>query len=196
MTIVQIDNFLISPDIVSERFVCDLEKCHGACCIIGDSGAPLNKGECRILKREFTSISPFIRPEGIDAVKQQGSYIKDIDGDWVTPLINKEECVYTVFDKEDNCLCGIEFAHRAGKCSMLKPASCWLYPIRVSRLSNGLTALNLHRWHLCREAFAKGKREDIPAYKFLKDPIISIFGEGFYKQLEVIASQFSDITIK
>ena len=189
MTIIQIDNFLISPDIVSERFVCDLEKCHGACCIIGDSGAPLSKEECRILKKEFKPISRFIRPEGMAALKRQGTHIKDSDGDLVTPLINGEECAYTVFDNKNNCLCGIEFAYRAGKSPIFKPASCWLYPIRVSYLSNGMTALNLHRWHLCRDAFAKGEREDIPIYKFLKEPIIRTFGKELYEQLEVIATQ-------
>ena len=189
MTIIQIDNFLISPDIVSERFVCDLEKCHGACCIIGDSGAPLNDEECRILDSELPAISEFIRPEGITSIKQQGSFIRDSDGEWVTPLVNQEECVYTVFDREDNCLCGIEFAHRAGKCSMFKPSSCWLYPIRVSYLSNGMTALNLHRWHICKDAFAKGKREGVPVYKFLKEPLIRTFGKQLYEQLDLIAKQ-------
>ena len=189
MTIIQIDNFLISPDIVSERFVCDLEKCHGACCIIGDSGAPLSERECLILEKEITAISRFIRPEGVSALDRQGAYIKDSDGDLVTPLVNGEECAYTVFDDKNNCLCGIEFAHRAGKSPLFKPDSCWLYPIRVSYLSNGLTALNLHRWHICRDAFAKGKREDIPVYKFLKEPIIRTFGEKLYEQLEVIAKQ-------
>ena len=189
MTIIQIDNFLISPDIVSERFVCDLDKCHGACCIIGDSGAPLSEEECRILDNEQLTISNFIRSEGITALKKQGPYIKDLDGDWVTPLVKGEECAYTVFDKENNCLCGIEFAHRAGKCSILKPASCWLYPIRVSYLSNGMTALNLHRWHICRDAFVKGRREGIPVYQFLKEPIIRTFGEELYNQLEVVAQE-------
>ena len=191
MKIIQIANFLISPEIISERFVCDLEKCHGVCCIIGDSGAPLSKGECRILKKESNSISKFIRPSGVVALKRQGIYIKDSDGDLVTPLINGEECAYTVFDDKNNCLCGIEFAHRAGKSSLFKPDSCWLYPIRVSHLSNGMTALNLHRWHICRDAFAKGAREDIPVYRFLKDPIIRIFGEELYLQLTEIAGQFN-----
>ena len=189
MTIIQIDNFLISPDIVSERFVCDLDKCHGACCIIGDSGAPLSEEECRILDNEQLTLSKFIRREGIMALKKQGPYIKDLDGDWVTPLVKEEECAYTVFDKENNCLCGIEFAYRAGKCSILKPASCWLYPIRVSYLSNGMTALNLHRWHICRDAFVKGRREGIPVYQFLKEPILRTFGEELYKQLEAVAQE-------
>jgi len=189
LTIIQIDNFLISPEIVSERFACDLEKCRGACCIIGDSGAPLSKGECRILENEFTHICRFIRPDGIAALKQQGAYIKDLDGDLVTPLVNGEECAYTVFDNKNNCLCGIEFAHRAGKSSLFKPDSCWLYPIRVSYLSNGMTALNLHQWHICRDAFAKGRREDIPVYRFLKEPIIRIFGKELYEQLKEVAKR-------
>jgi len=29
-------------------------------------------------------------------------------------------------------------------------------PIRVSKLSNGMYALNLHEWHICKDAFNKG----------------------------------------
>ena len=36
---IQIENKLISEDIFSEEFVCNLSKCKGACCFSGDVGA-------------------------------------------------------------------------------------------------------------------------------------------------------------
>ena len=73
--------------------------------------------------------------------------------------------------------------------SFFKPISCRLYPIRVSKLSNGMTALNLHRWNICRDAFTNGRRKKIRVYQFLKTPLIHFFGEDFYSALEAAAKQ-------
>lgn len=182
--ILEIDNILVSSSILTEKFVCDISKCHGACCIIGDSGAPLSKEECDTLSDELEVISQHLRKEGLLSIKEQGSSVLDNDGDLVTPLINNEECAYTVFDEQMNCFCGIEKAWEKGESSIKKPISCWLYPIRVSHLSNGMTALNLHEWHICLDAFAKGKKEGLPVFRFLKNPLIKTFGKDFYNKLE------------
>ena len=183
-TIIEIDNILISSAIFTERFTCDISKCHGACCIIGDSGAPLTGQECTTLTKEYNSISNHLRKEGINSMKKQGLFVRDLDQDLVTPLIKGEECAYTIFDENHNCFCGIETAHRDGNSTMKKPISCWLYPIRVSYLSNGLIALNLHEWNICLDAYAKGKKEGIPVFRFLKEPLVFSFGKDFYIQLE------------
>lgn len=188
-TIIEIDNFLVSSAILTEKFICDLSKCHGACCIIGDSGAPLSKEECDLLSSEYPNFKRYLRDEGIRSVQESGPFVLDTDGDLVTPLIDGEECAYTIFDKDDNCFCGIEMAFRDGKSQFRKPASCWLYPIRVSTLSNGMTALNLHEWHICKDAFAKGRSEGVPVYKFLREPIVFAFGLEFYEKLESAAKE-------
>ncbi len=150
---------------------------------MGDSGAPLEKGEERILKREYRNYKKKMSPEGIKKIEEVGFYEIDSDGDYVTPLLgNKEECAYTLME-DGNCFCAIERAFCEGKCKFQKPISCSLYPIRVSTLSNGMKALNLHRWNLCQCAFEKGKKERLPVYKFLKEPLIRAFGADFYDAL-------------
>mgnify|MGYP002627100930 CR=1 FL=1 len=79
-------------------------------------------------------------------------------------------------------------AHCAGRCAFAKPISCRLYPIRASVLRNGLTALNLHRWEICRCAFEKGRREKVRVYQFLKDPLTDAYGEDFYAELCDVAA--------
>jgi hypothetical protein len=190
-TIIEIDNFLVSSAILTERFICDLSKCHGACCIIGDSGAPLSKDECDLISSEYPKFKNYLRDEGIRSIKESGPFVLDRDGDLVTPLIDGEECSFTVFDQQDNCLCGIELAWREGMSDFRKPISCWLYPIRVSTLSNGMTALNLHEWHICLDAFAKGRKEGVPVYRFLKEPIVFAFGSDFYDKLEIAARELN-----
>lgn len=183
-SIIEIDNVLVSSAILTESFVCDYAKCHGVCCVIGDSGAPLEEKECSLLESEKGKIFKYLRPEGILSIKEQGPFVRDTDGDLVTPLVNGEECAYALFDENNNCFCGIEVAHDKGDSELKKPVSCWLYPIRVSKLSNGMTALNLHEWHICLDAFAKGKKEGIPVYQFLREPLIFAFGKEFYEKLE------------
>lgn len=187
-SIIEIDNFLVSSDILTEKFICDISKCQGACCIIGDSGAPLDNKECDLIKKEYGSISKYLRTEGILAIKEQGPFIRDIDNDMVTPLVKGQECAYAIFDKENNCFCGIEVAHRSGSSSIRKPISCWLYPIRVSSLSSGMTALNLHRWNICLDAYAKGHKEGVEVFRFLKEPLVFAFGQEFYDKLEEAAA--------
>lgn len=185
--IFEIDGCLVSSEILTEYFSCDFEKCHGACCIIGDSGAPLESDEVDCFRKEFDNYSKYMTPEGIGALHKQGFAVVDQDGDLVTPLVNNEECVYTSFDAGHNCFCATELAYCKGECKFRKPISCALYPIRVSTLSNGVQALNLHRWKICQCAFEKGKKEKVPVYKFLREPIIRKFGEGFYSALESAA---------
>ena len=188
MSIFQIDDVLVSSEILTEFFACDYEKCKGVCCIIGDSGAPLEEHETDAIANQYEFFAPLLSDKEKKLVEEEGFYVVDEDGDKVTPLMRGgEECAYTCFDSEDKCFCAIERTYFAGKCSFRKPISCRLYPIRVSKLSSGLTALNLHRWHICKDAYRKGRSEKTRVYKFLKDPIIFSWGEDFYDALEAAA---------
>ena len=42
---IQIDDTLVSLDVIERYFLCDLSKCKGECCVEGDSGAPLEDSE-------------------------------------------------------------------------------------------------------------------------------------------------------
>ena len=110
----------------------------------------------------------------------------------VTPLVpGSEECAYTLFDEEGNCFCSMERCWFQGKGDFRKPISCWLYPIRITQLSNGTRALNLHRWHICQDAFAKGKKEKVRVYEFLREPIERYFGEEFYQAMCAAAKRIN-----
>lgn len=185
--IIQIGEILVSSEILTECFACDYDVCKGACCIEGDSGAPLEEEEPILLESEYDNYKELMSPAGRERIDEVGFFEIDVDGDLVTPLLgNSEECVYTRFEG-GSCWCSIERAHCSGKCDFVKPISCRLYPIRVSKLSNGTLALNLHRWEICKCAFDKGKKEGMPVYRFLKEPIIDRFGEEFYTELEAAA---------
>ena len=187
-TIIEIDDCLVSEEILTEYFACDYEKCKGCCCVIGDSGAPMEECEAGAIEKNYPIFSPIMTDAGRAAVASKGFFEIDMDGDMVTPLVpGSEECAYTIFDEEGNCFCSMERCWFQGKGDFRKPISCWLYPIRITQLSNGTRALNLHRWHICQDAFAKGKKEKVRVYQFLREPIERYFGEEFYGALEEAA---------
>lgn len=179
---IQIDNALLSEDIFSKKFVCDLSACKGACCVEGDSGAPLEAEEVGMLEDALDSIKPYMRQEGIDRVEETGVFTIDVDGEYVTPLVNDEECAFVSFDKNGTAKCSIEQAHRDGKTDFLKPISCHLYPIRLTQLKDYI-ALNYHHWPICDPARSCGAKLDVKVFRFLKEPITRKFGKEFFDKL-------------
>ena len=180
----EIDGCLVSEDVISEYFCCDYEKCKGKCCIIGDCGAPLEEDEIEDVERCYPVYSPLMSSAGREAAQSKGFFEIDFEGDIVTPLVpGTQECAYIHTDAAGNCLCSMERCWFQGECDFRKPISCQLYPIRITKLSNGTLALNLHRWDICADAFTKGHEEKIRVYQFLKEPLIRRFGEDFYEKL-------------
>ncbi|MBR6661888.1 MAG: DUF3109 family protein [Alistipes sp.] len=188
---IEIDDKIVSSDLLRECFACDLGKCKGICCVEGDAGAPLELDEVDLLEEEYENYAPYMTEEGRQEVERQGFMVVDSDGDYTTPLVNNAECAYA-FSENGVTFCAIERAYREGKCSFLKPISCHLYPIRVKQFSNGSYGLNYHRWSVCRDAVECGKKIGLPLYKALKEPIIRRFGEEFYKALECAEELFKE----
>lgn len=188
---IEIDDKIVSLDLLREMFVCDLAKCKGICCVEGDSGAPLDIDEVDILEQEWESYAPYMTDEGRRAVEEQGFMVVDVDGDYTTPLVDGAACAYA-FEEAGVTYCAIERAYREGKCAFMKPISCHLYPIRVTRFRNGSAGLNYHRWSVCSGARECGKRLGVPAYKALREPIIRAFGEEFYAQMELAADMLKE----
>ena len=186
---IQIDDKLISEDLFSEEFVCNLAKCKGICCLEGDAGAPLDEDETKILDEIYPKIKSYLRPEGIQAIEEQGTYTLDFEGDLVTPLVNNAECAYVIFDEKGYTKCAIEKAYEDGVIDWQKPISCHLYPIRITEYSN-FSAINYHEWDICSDACTLGKELGVKVYQFLKKPLIRKYGEEFYQTLSEAAEEW------
>lgn len=184
----QIDKTIVSDDILEKEFVCNLAKCKGECCVAGEAGAPVEEEETHQLRAIYEQIKPFLRPEGIAAIEEQGTHVTNDFGEHETPLVNGGECAYVVFDNNGIAGCGIEKAHAAGATHFKKPISCHLYPVRIQNFSQ-FVAVNYHVWQICNEACTLGKELGVPVYKFLKEALIRKFGEDWYAQLEKVAQE-------
>lgn len=177
-TIIQIGDILVSEDVVTEFFACDYPVCKGCCCVYGDSGAPLEESELEGLERGYDRYSPLMREQGRKTVDSVGFFELDRDGDIVTPVVpESQECAFSNILADGSILCAIE------KCGLEKPMSCRLYPIRITKLTGGSLALNVHHWNICKPAFEKGRKEGIRVYQFLQGPLTARFGKDFYDAL-------------
>ncbi len=177
-----IDHTIISEDLKESHFVCDLNRCKGACCVEGDLGAPLEDSELEIMKAVYPKVAPLLSRQGNDAIREQGPYIKDHEGDYSTPTIGGKECAYAIY--ENGILkCGIEKAYEMGKIDFQKPISCHLYPVRIRSYSE-FDAVNYDRWQICSPACALGESLKIPLYQFLKEPLIRKYGRAWFEALE------------
>ncbi len=179
---ITIDNTIISDDIADKFFVCDLNKCKGACCVEGDLGAPLSEDELSIMEDICDDVLPYLSPEGVEAIEAHGPFIHDHEGDFSTTTIKNRECAFAIYNAQGILKCGIEQAYLDGKISFRKPISCHLYPIRITAYDQ-YDALNYDRWDICNPACGHGKALGVPLYQFLKEPLIRKYGKKWYSVL-------------
>ena len=181
--ILQVGDVLLSPDIITEYFCCDYEKCKGACCIEGDAGAPVTLEEISEIENSLDDVWDELSASAQTVIDKQGVAYSDRDGDLVTSIVGGRDCVFTCYEN-GSCLCALEKAFIQGKTTFCKPISCSLYPIREKQFSNGMIGLNYHRWEVCKDAVIKGKNNNIRVYEFLKEPLTRRFGSQWYEELQ------------
>ena len=186
--ILDIQDILVSSDIITEQFCCDLDSCKGICCVEGDAGAPVTLDEIAGIEGALDTVWGDMSASAQAVVDRQGVAYTDRDGDLVTSIVGGKDCVFTCYEG-GCCLCALERAYRQGKTSFVKPISCALYPIRESRLKSGGIALNYHRWNVCRDAVAKGRQLKLPVYRFLEGPLTRRFGKEWYDELCAVADE-------
>ena len=183
----RIGDTIFSLDILEKQFKCDLPRCLGNCCRYGDSGAPLLKEEVNILKGIWPEVKPFLRPEGVEVIEDEGTSVVDFENDNVTPLIRNEECAYALLSG-NIFMCGIEKAWTDGKIGFQKPLSCHLFPARIKEYP-GFRAVNYQELSICHSAVGLGKTQGLYIYEFLKVPLIRAFGEETYNDLCIAAEE-------
>ena len=192
---IAIDNKIVSDELVEAKFVCDLVKCKGGCCVDGDAGAPLEKEELEKIQEVFDAVKPYLPATHVAEIEKQGRYVYDREFGWVTPAINGGICVYAITDNKGIVKCGIEQAYNDGKVSWKKPISCHLFPVRIKPSKNGeLEYVNYEpRETLCKPACKLGEKLKVPVYQFLKEPLIRKYGEEFYEALDAVAKDYFEI---
>ena len=188
--IFMVGDVLVSPDIINVKFCCDLDKCHGQCCIEGDAGAPVTLDETMEIENVLNTVWGDLSASGQAVIDKQGVAYTDEEGDLVTSIVGRKDCVFTCYEN-GCCLCALERSYRNGKTGFVKPISCSLYPVRVKDFGNGTCGINYHHWRICADARKKGEELNLPLYKFLKEPLTRRFGKEWYDELCEVALQLT-----
>ncbi|MDE6853424.1 MAG: DUF3109 family protein [Muribaculaceae bacterium] len=186
---IQIHDTLVSLDLVERFFCCDLDDCKGACCLDGDAGAPLEPGEADTLRRILPEIWDDLLPAARREIEANGVSYTDEEGDEVTSLVEGGNCVFSTLDENGGWICAIERAFRQGRIDYYKPISCHLYPVRLKRFDT-FTAVNYHRWKICKGAEVLGRAKGIRAYQFLEGPLRRRFGDEWYEELKLTCEEY------
>lgn len=186
--ILQVGHVLVSPDIFTVRFCCDLAQCHGACCVEGDAGAPVTLDEIMEIEDTLDGVWPAMSAQAQAVVDRQGVAYIDPEGEMVTSIVGGKDCVFTCHE-DGCCLCTLEKRHRERGGDFVKPISCALYPVRERTFPDGTVGLNYHRWAICQGAIEKGKSLDLPLYRFLREPLTRRFGAEWYAELCQVADE-------
>lgn len=173
-----IDNILVDEQISENHFLCDLNRCKGACCnVFGVSGAPLKDEEIDILFAIFDTVKPYLSEKSLQYIEKNNFYQGE-PGDYSTNCINNRDCVFVTYDSNNIAYCGIEKAYRDGKTDYKKPISCHLFPVRVGDF--GGKALYYEKMSCCKTALYNGKEKDVKIYQMTKEALIRGFGKEWY----------------
>ena len=190
----QIDHTLISLDLLEQYFTCNIESCRGECCIDGDAGAPITAEEKAEIEAALPAVWDDLSPAARAVISEQGVSYIDEEADLVTSIVDGRDCVFTCYGNNGICYCAFEKAYREGRSNFFKPISCHLYPVRLQEWPTGYTAINYHRWKICKAAEVLGRRNGTRAYQFLREPLIRRFGEKWYNTLCEVAEEYLSMT--
>lgn len=189
--IIQVGEVILTSEILTEYFCCDLEACKCICCVEGDSGAPLTLDEVGEMENVLDEVWPDLSAQAQSLIDRQGVAYTDAEGDLVTSIVQGRDCVFTCYGTDGCCYCASDKAFREGRTAWDKPLSCALYPIREKHFRDGSVGLQYHRWNICRPAVEKGRRLNLKLYQFLKAPLVRRFGQAWYDELCEVARQLS-----
>lgn len=185
----QIQNTLVSLDVVEKFFCCDLNACHGQCCLDGDAGAPLEEGEADKIREILPVIFDDLLPGAQREISENGVSYIDEEGDEVTALVEGTNCAFATLDENGQWLCAIEKAYREGRVDFYKPISCHLYPVRLAKYPS-FTAVNFHKWKICKAAEVLGRALNLRVYQFLEGPLTRKFGPEWYAELKETCDEY------
>jgi hypothetical protein len=184
-----IQDVIVSEELVTEKFICDLHACKGACCTEGDYGAPLEKSEMQLITQYADIIKDDLSEDSKAIIEQNNGFEYYAEPKvWGTSCHEDGACVFLTTNELGISMCHIEKLHAEGKIPFNKPVSCHLYPLRVTKNEiSGFEAWNYDRWDICSAACTKGAKEKVPVYKFLKNAIVRSKGESFFEELDAAA---------
>ena len=177
----RVDHTIIADSVALAQFNCDLGRCHGACCVVGDAGAPINENEVTVVRQAYKKLKNRLRPEAVKEVEKNGVVQYDDHGAGIS-CVDGNECVFVDYDENGTALCSIQKAYNEGEFGWIKPISCHLFPLRIKRIA-GIDYINfVYIPRICKPGCESGKREGVYLSDSLREPLVRRYGAEWYER--------------
>lgn len=185
----KVRNTILSEDIATAKFMCDVSRCKGACCVVGNAGAPVGREEVPVLRKAYTLLKDELRPRAREVVENEGLLIGNNREGHELNCTDEKECVFVQYDEEGIARCAIQKAYYNGRFNWEKPLSCHLFPIRLKRINDFEYANFEYVPSLCSAGCDKGEQEGTYLSDFLKEALIRRYGEEWYEEFLTACSE-------
>jgi hypothetical protein len=179
---IKVGDIILSDDIATQKFACDTPICKGACCVVGDAGAPVSKDEIPVLHKAYHTLKDELRPEAIAVAEKDGVVIGSKEKGYEISCVDSAECIFVNYDEQDVAYCTIQKAFFEGRFNWEKPISCHLYPVRLKKIGGFEYANFEYMPNMCSAACTKGEKEDIYLADFLERPLVRRYGQEWYDE--------------
>lgn len=178
----KVQNTILSDDIATAKFACDIPKCKGACCVVGDAGAPVSKEEIPVLNKAYRLLKDELLPESVAVAEREGVVLGSAKKGYEIATVNQKECIFVKYDEDEVAYCAIQKAFYEGRISWEKPISCHLFPVRLKHIAGFDYANFEYVPKLCSAACEKAKRENIHLAEFLEKPLVRRYGRTWFRE--------------
>lgn len=179
---IKVGDIILSDDIATQKFACDTPACKGACCVVGDAGAPVSKDEVPVLHKAYHTLKNELRPEAVAVAEKDGVVIGSKEKGYEISCVNSAECIFVNYDEQEVAYCTIQKAFFEGRFKWEKPISCHLYPVRLKKIGGFEYANFEYIPKMCSAACAKGEKEDTYLANFLERPLVRRYGQEWYDE--------------
>ncbi|MBI2942791.1 MAG: DUF3109 family protein [Candidatus Wallbacteria bacterium] len=186
---IKVGKVLVSEEAVAARFACDLGACLGACCRVGDLGAPLAAGEREAIREALPRLLPGLPAENRERISASGWVDSRDDGKEQLACFPDGRCVFSVPlpvaarpGAEVPLGCALEAAFRSGATGFPKPIFCHLFPLKLACFYDQ-TAVNAERRPECEAGFDAGCAAQTGLLEFSRDALVRLFGQKWYDAL-------------
>ena len=184
LSMLKVGDIILSDDIATTKFACDITRCKGACCVVGDAGAPVSKDEIPVLHKAYRTLKNELREEAVEVAEREGVVIGSEKVGYELACVGEAECIFVQYDENEVAYCAIQKAYYEGRFNWEKPISCHLFPVRLKKISGFTYANYEYVPSICSVACEKGDKEGIYLSEFLEPPLVRRFGQEWYEEFK------------
>jgi hypothetical protein len=178
----RIGDTIISDEIATAKFACDISRCKGACCVVGESGAPVSREEIPAVRKAYNMLKGELRKEALEAIEKNGLIQENGKNGYEITCIDERECVFVDYTDKDEAICVIQRAYNQNRFVWEKPISCHLYPVRLKKIAGMEYANFEYIPDLCSAGCDKGEEDGIYLSDFLEKALVRRYGREWFEE--------------